>query len=41
MRGVNEESIVMEELLLMLEFKSENNRAEYKGKKWNIIEVSK
>ena len=32
MRGGDEESIAMEELLLMLELKSENNRAEYEWK---------
>lgn len=41
MRGGYEESISMEELLLMLEFKSENNRAEYEWKEWNIIKGSK
>ena len=41
MRRGNEESVAMEELLLMLEFKSENNRAEYEWKEWNIIKVSK
>ena len=31
----------MEELMLMLEFKSENNRAEYERKELNIIKASK
>ena len=32
MRVGDEESIVVEKLVLILEFKSENNRAEYKRK---------